>query len=83
MSKTFCYIWTSGNKRQDTLAKFSCTLIVATGLTPERTLIRDLADGKNLPDWLHLSGNFDHIHDFVDAVTREALDLGKALATTM
>ena len=59
------------------------TLIVATGLTPERTLIRDLADGKNLPDWLHLSGNCDHIHDFVDAVTREALDLGKALAATI
>ncbi len=59
------------------------TLIVAAGLTPERTLIRDLRDGENLPDWLHLSGNCDHIHDFADTVTREALDLGKALAAAM
>ena len=56
------------------------TLIVAAGLTPERTLLRGLITRGALPDWLYLSGNCERVHDIVDAVTREALDLGEALA---
>ncbi len=59
------------------------TLIVAAGLTPERTLLQGLESGGELPDWLYLSGNCEHVHDIVDAVTREALTLGKALAAAM
>ena len=56
------------------------TLIVAAGLTPERTLLEGLEKRGEKPDWLYLTGNCAHVHDIVDAVTREALDLGKALA---
>ena len=56
------------------------TLIVAAGLVPERTLLRGLTAGEDLPDWLYLCGNCEYVHDIVDAVTREALDLGKTLA---
>ena len=55
------------------------TLIVAAGLTPERTLLRGLGEGEALPDWLKLSGNCEHVHDIVDAVTREGLELGVSL----
>lgn len=59
------------------------TLIVAAGLVPERTLLRDLTAEEGLPDWLYLIGNCEHVHDIVDAVTREALDLGRVLAAAM
>ena len=55
------------------------TLIVAAGLTPERTLLRGLGEGEALPDWLKLSGNCEYVHDIVDAVTREGLALGGSL----
>ena len=55
------------------------TLVAAVGLIPDRALCAGLERGGALPDWLHLSGNCDYVHDIVDAVTKEALALGAAL----
>ena len=52
------------------------TLIIATGLIPERALAERLTGGGPLPAWLKLCGNCDYVHDIVDAVTREGLALG-------
>ena len=53
------------------------TLVTAVGLVPDRALCEGLGDPP--PDWLHLSGNCDFVHDIVDSVTQEALALGAAL----
>lgn len=53
------------------------TLITAVGLVPDRTLV---PAGEERPPWLYLAGNCDYVHDIVDAVTREALALGKQLS---
>lgn len=60
--------------------KFLCdTLVTALGLIPERELVRPLAlDGK-LPTWLSLCGNCEHVHDIVDSVTTQALQLGASV----
>ena len=55
----------------------SCdTLVTAVGLVPDRALCEGF---DLLPDWLHISGNCDYVHDIVDSVTKEALILGAAL----
>ena len=58
----------------------SCdTLVTAVGLVPDRALLEGLPGSDPLPDWLHVSGNCDYVHDIVDSVTKEALILGAAL----
>lgn len=55
------------------------TLLIAAGLIPDRALADRLTGGGPLPGWLKLCGNCDHVHDVVDAVTREALALGERI----
>lgn len=53
------------------------TVLFSVGLIPEQDLLIDagIKPGKGI----HLVGNADYIHDYVDAVTREAEKLGKSL----
>ena len=67
------------------------TLITAVGLIPERELVDELslkscesscsagASGTSLPDWLHITGNADFVHEIVDSVTTEAEALAQSL----
>lgn len=50
------------------------TLLIAVGLIPEQTLIRDLQDAP----WLHLCGNCRTVHPMVDTVVYEGTQAGKA-----
>lgn len=54
------------------------TLITAIGLIPERETVRALIGG-GAPPWLHLCGNCDYVHDFVDSVSQHAESLGTRL----
>ena len=59
---------------------FPCdTLITALGLIPDRSLADSLAAGGKYPDWLHLCGNCESIHDIVDSVTLAGERAGKAV----
>ncbi|MBQ4362360.1 MAG: hypothetical protein II787_05505, partial [Lachnospiraceae bacterium] len=61
------------------------------GLIPERELVDELslkscesscsasASGTSLPDWLHITGNADFVHEIVDSVTAEAEALAQSL----
>ncbi len=51
------------------------TLITAIGLIPERELL----EGLGQPDWLACCGNCDHIHEFVDTVSRQAESLAEEI----
>lgn len=53
------------------------TLIVSVGLIPERELVSGF---ETLPDWLHLCGNCDYVHEIVDSVTMQAENVGKMIA---
>jgi NADPH-dependent 2,4-dienoyl-CoA reductase/sulfur reductase-like enzyme len=53
------------------------TVLFSVGLIPEQDLLIDA--GIKPGNGIHLVGNADYIHDYVDAVTREAEKLGKAL----
>lgn len=57
------------------------TLITALGLIPDRALIKDICPtpDSNLPDWLHLCGNCESIHDFVDTVSAQGEQIGQAV----
>ena len=55
------------------------TLITALGLVPERSAAEKLCGEEGFPDWLHLCGNADHVHEIVDSVTTESLELGRTL----
>ena len=44
-------------------------LISAIGLIPEQKLIRHLKQDGQLPDWLTLCGNCEHVHTIVDNVS--------------
>ena len=60
--------------------EFLCdTLVTALGLIPERELVRPLALNGKLPTWLSLCGNCEHVHDIVDSVTTQALQLGASV----
>ncbi len=48
------------------------TLLLATGLIPEQTLV----SGLGAPAWLHLAGNCNHVHDLVDSAAQEARTVG-------
>lgn len=54
-------------------------LITALGLVPETSLADPLKENGNFPDWLHLCGNADRVHEIVDSVTVEGLRLGRQL----
>jgi len=54
------------------------TVLFSVGLIPEQDLLIDA--GMEPGNGIHLVGNADYIHDYVDAVTREAEELGKSLA---
>lgn len=56
------------------------TLVTALGLVPERSLAELLEREEGLPDWLHLCGNCDYVHEIVDNVTAQAEALGAGLA---
>lgn len=51
------------------------TLVTALGLIPDRSLV---GNGP-MPDWLHLCGNCNYIHDVVERVVTEAAALGATL----
>jgi thioredoxin reductase len=53
------------------------TVLFSVGLIPEQDLLIDA--GIKPGNGIHLVGNADYIHDYVDAVTREAEKLGKSL----
>ena len=48
------------------------TLLLATGLIPEQTLV----SGLGAPDWLRLAGNCSRVHDLVDSAAHEARTVG-------
>ena len=54
------------------------TLVTALGLTPERSLIKNLGE----PDWLSLCGNCSRVHDIVDSAVEEARRVGKMTGGT-
>jgi NADPH-dependent 2,4-dienoyl-CoA reductase/sulfur reductase-like enzyme len=53
------------------------TLITALGLIPDQTLAEELKKTGRLPDWLYLCGNCDTVHEIVDSVTWQALEIGR------
>lgn len=64
------------------------TLITALGLIPDRILAEGLIPKAHsitqnnsvhtaLPEWIHLCGNCDSIHDFVDTVSAQGEQIGK------
>ena len=58
------------------------TLLTAAGLIPERELVDELladASLSSVPDWIHITGNADYVHEIVDSVTTEAEALGLSL----
>ena len=58
------------------------TLLTAVGLIPERELVDELlADSSlsSMPEWIHIVGNADYVHEIVDSVTTEAEALGLSL----
>ena len=59
------------------------TLITALGLIPETSAADSLKDEEGFPEWLHLCGNAEHVHEIVDAVTTEGLRLGRVLGRTV
>lgn len=54
------------------------TLLLATGLIPEQTLV----SGIGAPDWLHLVGNCSRVHDLVDSAAHEARTIGYEIIKT-
>lgn len=54
-------------------------LLTAIGMIPEKELAEECFPDTPLPDWLHLAGNCDYVHDIVDSVTAEAIKLGALL----
>lgn len=56
------------------------TLVTAAGLVPERELVSGLP--RPLPDWLHLCGNCERVHEIVDSAVRESEKLGAELVKT-
>jgi NADPH-dependent 2,4-dienoyl-CoA reductase/sulfur reductase-like enzyme len=54
------------------------TVLFSVGLIPEQDLLIDA--GIKPGNGIHLIGNADYIHDYVDAVTVEAEKLGRSLA---
>ena len=55
------------------------TLLIATGLRPERELISHLGN----PDWLHICGNCNSVHPMVEAVVQEGKQAGHAALKQM
>ena len=58
------------------------TLLTAVGLIPEQELVDELLTDSSLasiPDWMHITGNADYVHEIVDGVTTEAEALGRSL----
>ena len=54
----------------------SCsTLLTAIGMIPEKELAADLIKEGQLPEWLTCVGNCDYVHDIVDSVTQQALNI--------
>lgn len=51
------------------------TLLLATGLIPEQTLV----SGLGAPPWLHLVGNCRRVHDLVDSAAHEARTVGSEI----
>ena len=52
------------------------------GLIPERELIRPLLEphSGHLPEWIRLCGNCEHVHEIVDAATKQAETVGRMTA---
>ena len=61
----------------------SCdTLITALGLVPETSIADHLKKNGEFPNWLHLCGNADYVHEIVDSITTSGLRLGRMLGQT-
>lgn len=56
------------------------TLITAIGLIPDRSVAESLIVGEKLPEWLHLCGNAEKVHEIVDSVSAEGASLGTEVA---
>ena len=56
------------------------TLVTGMGLIPDKDIAADLLDNGRYPDWVFFSGNASHVHEIVDAVTKEGEALGASLA---
>lgn len=66
----------SGEKKM-----ISCdTLITALGLIPDQSLVGSLMKNDEYPNWVHLAGNCDYVHDMVDRVARNGESIGAAVA---
>ena len=73
-------------KQQDTGMQedISCDmLITALGLVPDTSAADPVKGEEGYPDWLHLCGNAEYIHEIVDSVTREGLQSGRALGRSL
>ena len=58
----------------------SCrTLLIAAGLRPERELVQGLEDS----DWLHICGNCNTVHPMVEAVVQEGKQAGRSALEQM
>ena len=65
------------NNQTGVITEIACdTLISAIGLIPERKLIRHLMSDGELPDWITLCGNCEHVHTIVDNVTLQGEQAG-------
>lgn len=56
------------------------TLITSLGLIPDQSLAEPLMTDGRLPEWLHLCGNADTVHEIADSVSSEGWRLGRELA---
>lgn len=56
------------------------TLITSLGLIPEQSLAEPLMTDSGLPEWLHLCGNAEAVHEIVDSVSTEGERLGTSIA---
>ena len=56
------------------------TLITALGLEPDRTLADGLKTNSGYPDWLHLCGNADYVHEIADSASAQGEKAGRLAA---
>ena len=76
-SVTLCPVDEDGRPLSDGTRRVACdTLIVSTGLIPER----ELAHGLEAAPWLFLCGNAARVHDLVDEVSADGYAAGRQAA---
>lgn len=58
-------------------------LVTAMGLVPDTSVADGLRRDGELPDWIHLCGNAEYVHEIVDGVTTDGLRIGRELAVSV